>query len=80
MAVLGIKSEASLENGVLTVRFPKKTIVEAFTKPETQRLAENALEGIAPGTRIRFSTAESGGDSLAEQAKKAFGSKIEIVE
>lgn len=80
MAVLGIKSEASLENGVLTVRFPKKTIVEAFTKPETQRLAENALEGIAPGTRICFGTAESGGDSLAEQAKKAFGSKIEIVE
>ncbi len=80
LAVLGMKCECEIEGDVLFVRFPKRTIAEAFMKPEMHKAAQDALSAASNGMSIRYGTAEAKNESVAEAAKKAFGSIIEIVE
>lgn len=80
LAVLGMKCECQIEGDALFVRFPKRTIADAFMKPEMMKVAQDALSAAANGMSIRFGAAEMKNESVAEKAKKAFGSMIEIVE
>ena len=80
LAVLGMKCECQIEGDALFVRFPKRTIADAFMKPEMLKVAQDALSAAANGMSIRFGAAEMKNESVAEKAKKAFGSMIEIVE
>ena len=80
LAVLGMKCECQIEGDALFVRFPKRTIADAFMKPEMLKVAQDALSAAANGMSIRFGAAEMKNESVAETAKKAFGSMIEIVE
>ncbi len=80
LAVLGMKCECQIEGDALFVRFPKRTIADAFMKPEMLKVAQDALSAASNGMSIRFGAAEMKNESVAEKAKKAFGSMIEIVE
>ena len=80
LAVLGMKCECQIEGDVLFVRFPKRTIADAFMKPEMLKVAQDALSATSNGMSIRFGAAEMKNESVAEKAKKAFGPMIEIVE
>ena len=80
LAVLGMKCECQIEGDALFARFPKRTIADAFMKPEMLKVAQDALSAAANGMSIRFGAAEMKNESVAETAKKAFGPMIEIVE
>ena len=80
LAVLGMKCECQIEGDALFVRFPKRTIADAFMKPEMLKVAQDALSAAANGMSMRYGAAEMKNESVAETAKKAFGSMIEIVE
>ncbi len=67
----------SLAGDILTVSFPQKTFVEAFTRQES--LLAPLVEGLRAGTRLRFTLAGEP-DSLEELARNAFGGNIEIVD
>ncbi len=77
---LGRKSECRIEGNILYIYLPRQSIVNLFIMPNNLKMAQDALDARATGLTIRYATKEMSGESLAETAKKAFGSIIEIVE
>lgn len=79
LAALWLKtSSVTLEDNLLTVGFSQKSFASAFTKQEG--FLNPLAETLRPGTQLRFIVAGTGGDSLEERAKSAFGGNIEIVD
>ncbi len=83
IAPLGGMCGCELKDDVLYVHCPKRAFMEAFTKGENYRMAQEALSAVSNGTTLKFDAKERGGgnaDAIVESAKKSFGSVLEIVE